>query len=230
MRSGCAEVRRYDSEQGRYTLVFLAAPGDESRRSSSPTTGSRDLRDRACLRPPRLRGGRHLRRLPAADGARRDDQPPAARRPHGVRALAGRHFGGAPAERRRAAAGGAVEEHAEHRQVVAAAAARLSLVSPLPPTMRGSGSSCTPNRSATEPATRWASDSSSTPLAAPWLTSTSACCADTPASPSRCPRQPQRSISHAADSLLLPAPAGGRARPDAHRAGGRPAPRPRPGS
>jgi lactoylglutathione lyase len=28
---GLAEVRRYDSEQGRFTLVFLAAPGDEAR-------------------------------------------------------------------------------------------------------------------------------------------------------------------------------------------------------
>ena len=27
---GLGEVRRYDSEQGRYTLIFLAAPGDES--------------------------------------------------------------------------------------------------------------------------------------------------------------------------------------------------------
>ncbi|MCM2313007.1 MAG: VOC family protein [Steroidobacteraceae bacterium] len=26
---GLRELRRYDSEQGRYTLVFLAAPGDE---------------------------------------------------------------------------------------------------------------------------------------------------------------------------------------------------------
>jgi lactoylglutathione lyase len=26
---GLTEVRRYDSEQGRFTLVFLAAPGDE---------------------------------------------------------------------------------------------------------------------------------------------------------------------------------------------------------
>ena len=25
---GLVEVRRYDSEQGRFTLVFLAAPGD----------------------------------------------------------------------------------------------------------------------------------------------------------------------------------------------------------
>ena len=27
---GLRELRRYDSEQGRYTLVFLAAPGDDS--------------------------------------------------------------------------------------------------------------------------------------------------------------------------------------------------------
>ena len=26
---GLAELRRYDSEQGRFTLIFLAAPGDE---------------------------------------------------------------------------------------------------------------------------------------------------------------------------------------------------------
>ena len=34
-----AEVRRTENEKGRFTLVFLAAPGDEPRRSSSPTTG-----------------------------------------------------------------------------------------------------------------------------------------------------------------------------------------------
>lgn len=28
---GLREVRRYDSEQGRFTLIFLAAPGDEQR-------------------------------------------------------------------------------------------------------------------------------------------------------------------------------------------------------
>lgn len=28
---GLQEVRRYDSEQGRFTLIFLAAPGDEQR-------------------------------------------------------------------------------------------------------------------------------------------------------------------------------------------------------
>ena len=35
---GLVEVRRYDSEQGRFTLVFLAAPGDadEAERKQSP--------------------------------------------------------------------------------------------------------------------------------------------------------------------------------------------------
>ncbi|MCW0417558.1 hypothetical protein NB689_003312 [Xanthomonas sacchari] len=53
------------------------------------------------------------------------------------------------------------------------------------PTMRGSGSRMTPKRSPTEAVMRRASASSSAPLAWPWLTSTSACAADTPASPSR---------------------------------------------
>ena len=30
-KMGLVEIRRYDSEQGRFTLVFLAAPGDEDR-------------------------------------------------------------------------------------------------------------------------------------------------------------------------------------------------------
>ena len=41
---GLMEVRRYDSEQGRFTLVFLAAPGDadnaEAAQSPLPTTGT----------------------------------------------------------------------------------------------------------------------------------------------------------------------------------------------
>ncbi|HSN72650.1 MAG TPA: VOC family protein, partial [Steroidobacteraceae bacterium] len=27
---GLVELKRYDSEQGRFTLIFLAAPGDEN--------------------------------------------------------------------------------------------------------------------------------------------------------------------------------------------------------
>ena len=45
---GFVETRRVENEKGRYTLVFLAAPGDAERArrdqapsSSSPTTGTR---------------------------------------------------------------------------------------------------------------------------------------------------------------------------------------------
>jgi lactoylglutathione lyase len=37
---GLVEVRRYDSEQGRFTLVFLAAPGDaKGRREQTKPLG-----------------------------------------------------------------------------------------------------------------------------------------------------------------------------------------------
>src|SRR5690606_902282 len=53
-------------------------------------------------------------------GCRRHDQPPAARRPHGVRALAGRDLDRAPAEGPGVAEAGAVGVDAEHRRVVGA--------------------------------------------------------------------------------------------------------------
>lgn len=47
---GLTEIRRYENEKGRFTLVFLAAPGDIDRArgelspaSSSPTTGIRKI-------------------------------------------------------------------------------------------------------------------------------------------------------------------------------------------
>jgi hypothetical protein len=52
-----------------------------------------------------------------------------------------------------------------------------------------------------------ARSSSCRPVAWPWLTSTSACSAETPASPSRWPFQPHWSISQAADSLRVSSPA-----------------------
>src|SRR5690606_9673377 len=73
-------------------------------------------------------GGRHLRHLraPASTGHRH--QSPAARRTHGLRALAGPDLHRAVAEGRKTAAAGAVVVDAEHRR----------LVSPAP---------CTPRRS-----------------------------------------------------------------------------------
>src|SRR5262249_18413400 len=69
-------------------------------------------------RASRLRRRRHLRDLRAAAATRRDDQPPAARRPHGLRALARRHLDRTAAEGRLAAAARALGVDAEHRRVV----------------------------------------------------------------------------------------------------------------
>ena len=105
---------------GRYTLVFLAAPDSPEARDRAHLqlgSDSEDYGGGAQFRPPRLSRRQHLRdlRAPAEDG--RDDQPPAARRTHGVRALARSHLDRAAAGRPSAAAG-AVGVDAEHRRVV----------------------------------------------------------------------------------------------------------------
>src|SRR5690606_31960620 len=53
-----------------------------------------NLYGRPQFRPSGLSGAGYLRALPALAGYGRGYQPPAARRPHGFRALAGRDFGG----------------------------------------------------------------------------------------------------------------------------------------
>jgi lactoylglutathione lyase len=67
---GLREIRRRPDEKGRYTNVFLAAPGDEAAAveltynwDPEPYTGGR---------------GQHLRHLQHLYRPRRDDQPPAA--------------------------------------------------------------------------------------------------------------------------------------------------------
>ena len=70
-KMGLVEVRRVRNEQGRYTLVFLAAPDDVERRGEEPGAAGRThlqlgpggLRGRAQFRPSRLSGRRHLRLL-----------------------------------------------------------------------------------------------------------------------------------------------------------------------
>ena len=70
---GLKEERRRVDEKNRYTLVFLAAPEDETRVAESKRNGrdaplveltlqlgQRGLRRGALFRPPRLRGRRHL--------------------------------------------------------------------------------------------------------------------------------------------------------------------------
>src|SRR5690606_3507723 len=81
---------------------------------------------------------------------------------------------------------GGAEQHQpgglEERRRLFAARRRIHHVAP---TIRGSGSRPTPKRSCTDAAMRRANASSCAPLAPPWLTSTSAWLAATPASPSR---------------------------------------------
>jgi lactoylglutathione lyase len=40
---GLKEMRRFESEQGRFTLVYLAAPGDETRASSEAESPMMEL-------------------------------------------------------------------------------------------------------------------------------------------------------------------------------------------
>ena len=78
--------------------------------------GTGAVRRRPQLRPPRLCGRRHLRHLRATAEARRDHQSSAARRPHGLRALARQHLHRTTAERRLAAAARALGIDGQHRQ------------------------------------------------------------------------------------------------------------------
>ena len=124
---GLEEVRRRDSDKGRFTLVFLGQPGASA--ADSPhieltynwdeteaySTGRNfghvayEVEDiyRTCQQPGRP-GLRH--------------QPAAARWPHGLRALARRHLGRAAPEGRGAGACGTLGVDGEHRHLVTRAA------------------------------------------------------------------------------------------------------------
>src|SRR4051812_25564646 len=82
---GLREISRRPDEKGRYTNVFLAAPGDEAAAveltynwDPQPYPGGRNFGHIAYAVGNIYR---HLQRL---HRARRDDQPPSARRPHGL--------------------------------------------------------------------------------------------------------------------------------------------------
>ena len=118
---GLREQRRWDNEGGRFTLIFLAAPGDESAcieltYNWDPETYG-EGRNFGHLR---LRSRRYLRRLSAPDGWRRHHQSAAARRPHGICPFAGQHIHRAAAVRRTPAAGRTLVLHAEQRALVMA--------------------------------------------------------------------------------------------------------------
>ena len=116
---GMKEVRRMESQQGRFTLVYLAAPGDED--AQVELTYNWD---------PEVYGeGRNFGHiayevddiyatLRDADEERRDHQSPAARRLHGLHPLARQYLDRVPAEGAAQAQAGALGLDAEHRQVV----------------------------------------------------------------------------------------------------------------
>ena len=88
---GLRELSRKDYPQGRYTLVFLAAPGDDS--AQVELTHNWDPEN-------------------YAGGSWSHDQPAAPRRPHGLRALAGRYIDRAAAEGRGAVSGRTLDRYA----------------------------------------------------------------------------------------------------------------------
>ena len=114
---GLKETRRIENDKGRFTLVFMApegqpeAPvelthnwdGDEGLPSDSRHFGhlAYEVEDIYAM-------------CEQAAGGGGDDQPAAAGRAHGVRALARQRVGRAAADGRAAGAGGAVEEHGKH--------------------------------------------------------------------------------------------------------------------
>jgi lactoylglutathione lyase len=74
---GLREIRRRPDEKGRYTNVFLAAPGDEAAAVETHLQlGPRALYRRPQFRPSRLCGGQYIRHLQRLHRPRRDDQPP----------------------------------------------------------------------------------------------------------------------------------------------------------
>ena len=119
-------------DKNKYTLVFLAAPEDVPAAKEALEAGRRDAPcveltynwDTEDYGEARYFG--HLAYevddiyadLRQADEGRRHHQPAAARRQHGVRALARPAFDRAAAEGQAAAAQGTLDLDAEHRAVV----------------------------------------------------------------------------------------------------------------
>ena len=85
---GLREIRRYDSDQGRFTLVYLAAPGQEGTPLELTYNWDGD-QGLPSDQPPLWPSGPMVvdniyENLPDADGQWRHHQPSAARRSHGL--------------------------------------------------------------------------------------------------------------------------------------------------
>ena len=121
---GLVETRRYDNEQGRFTLVFVAPPGQEE--TPVELTYNWD--------PEEYGEGRNFGHLAfevenihdtcqRLMGCGRDHQPAAARRPHGVHPFARQCLRRALAGRRRPRTAGALAVHGQYRTLVRPATA-----------------------------------------------------------------------------------------------------------
>ena len=123
---GLVETRRTDNEKGATLSCSLQRPGDADAAAQTKAPlleltyqlGPRELYRRPQFRPSRLRGRRHLRHLPEADGCGRHHQPPAARRQHGLHQVPRQHLDRVAAARRGEARAGAVGIDAEYRHLV----------------------------------------------------------------------------------------------------------------
>ena len=120
------EVKRYTSEAGRFTLVFLAAPGDaeQAKESTSPVLELTYNWD-----PEEYTGGRNFGHVAfevddiyatcrkIADSGVTINRP-ATGRSHGFPAYAGQHFNRTPAKRRATGATRTLGLGREYRRVV----------------------------------------------------------------------------------------------------------------
>jgi lactoylglutathione lyase len=77
---GVQETRRFSSEQGRFTLIYLAAPGQDYEVELTYNWPDPDGRAETYaggrFRAPGVPGGRYLRHVPDAAGCRHHDQSP----------------------------------------------------------------------------------------------------------------------------------------------------------
>ncbi len=131
---GFVETRRVENEKGRYHAGLPRRL--RRRRAGAQRAGAADrthlelgpggLYRRAQLRSSRLSRRRHLCDLQKAHGRRRDHQPPAARRQHGLHPHAGQYLDRASPERSRACARRTLGVDAEHWGVVRAQRPRRS--------------------------------------------------------------------------------------------------------
>ena len=123
---GFVETRRVDNDKGRYTLVFLAAPGDAERakKDQAPLVELTYNWD-----PEVYAGGRNFGHLAyrvddiyatcaKLQGGRGHHQQAAARRPYGVHPHARQHLDRTHPEGRLASLGGTLGVDGEHRRLV----------------------------------------------------------------------------------------------------------------